>query len=77
MKRDEPEEVRRARTTGGTVHQTSQEVKETLPDGRNSGRDQEPKTGEDRVSPDGWNGGKMFLNRVKRLERIGSREAGW
>ena len=27
-RRDEPEEVRRARTTGGTHHQTSQEVKE-------------------------------------------------
>ena len=68
-KRDEPEEVRLARATGGTFHQTSQEVKETIPDGRNSGGDQEPKTGEERVSPDGWKGGKMFLNRVKRLER--------
>ena len=26
-KRDEPEEVRRDRTTGGTFHQTSQEVR--------------------------------------------------
>ena len=31
-KGDKPEEVRRARTTGGTVHHTSQVVKVTLPE---------------------------------------------
>ena len=67
--RDEPEGVRRARTTGGTVHQTSQEVKEIIPAGRKPAEDQEVGAGEDKVSQTGWKGGDMFWNKVKRLER--------
>ena len=68
-KGDEPEEVRRARTTGGTLHLPSQEVKETLPEGRKSEGDQELKDGGKEVSPVGWKEGEIFLNKVKRLER--------
>ena len=38
-KRDEPEEVRRARTTGGTDHPTSQVEKENLPEGPKTNQD--------------------------------------
>ena len=41
-KGNEPEEVRRARTTGGTLHLTSQVVKEILPEGRMPEGDKEP-----------------------------------
>ena len=64
-KGDEPEEVRRARTTGGTLHLRSQEVKETLPEGRKSEGDQEPKD-DWKSSPVGWKGRERFLNKVKR-----------
>ena len=74
--RDEPAEVRRARTTGGTVHQTSQEVKEIIPAGRKPAEDQEVGAGEDKVSQTGWKGGDMFWNKVKRLERQGNRGTG-
>ena len=66
--RDEPEEVRRARTTGGTLHQTSQEVKVIIPASKKPA-DQEAGVGEDRVSQTGWKRGDMFWNKVKRLER--------
>ena len=48
---DELEEVRRARTTSGTIHHTSQEQKEeTIPDGRkNMMRREKP----------GWRRGKL------------------
>ena len=52
MRGDEPEEVRHARTTGSTYHQTSQEVKETIPEGRKPQEDQECQ--EKEASPDGW-----------------------
>jgi hypothetical protein len=41
-RRDEPEEVRRALTTSGTLHLASQEVKETTPEGRMLEGDLEP-----------------------------------
>ena len=68
MKRDEPEEVRRAHTTGGTLHQTSQEMKVIIPASKKPA-DQEAGVGEDRVSQTGWKRGDMFWNKVKRLER--------
>ena len=50
--RDKLEEVRRARTTSGTVHLTSQEQKEeTIPDGRKILRPARLKT---RKQPEGW-----------------------
>ena len=52
--------MRRARTTGCTVHHTSQVVKVTLP---------ERKDKEEEISPEGWMLGKTFHNKVRRLER--------
>ena len=75
-KGNEPEEVRRARTTGGTLHLRSQEVKETLPEGRKSEGDQESKAGGKEVSPVGWKERERFLTKVKRLERARRRETG-
>ena len=68
-KGDEPEEVRRARTIGGTLHLTSQVVKETLPEGRMPEGDQESQDEEKKVSPEGWKESKGFQNKVNRLER--------
>ena len=66
-KGDEPEEVRHARTTGGTLHLTSQVVKGNLPEGVEH---QKPKIViEKEIGPEGWILGKKFQNKVRRLER--------
>ena len=59
-KGDKPEEVRRACTTGSTVHLTSQVVNVNLP---------ERKDTEKEISPEGWMLGKTFKNKVRRLKR--------
>ena len=54
-KGDEPEEVRCARATGGTHHQASQVVKETLPEGRMPEEDQGCQEGhQSRRMEGGW-----------------------
>ena len=65
-KGDETAEVRRARTTGGTFHLTSQVVKVNLSEGV---EEQKPKNIEKEISPEGWMQSKNFQNKVRRLER--------
>ena len=73
-KGDEPEEVRRARTTGGTLHQASQVVKENLPSGRKDKsimemfRSQEKKKMEGRIAT---------LETEERMERKRRMETSW
>ena len=63
-KGDEPEEVRRARTTGGTFHLTSQVVKETLPEGVKGIEEQKPQDDEKEISTEGWIKSKKFQNKA-------------
>jgi hypothetical protein len=64
-KGDQPEEVRHARTTGGTFHLTSQVVKETLPEGVKGLEEQKPQDDEKEISTEGWIKSKKFQNKVR------------